>query len=397
MRKTVMGFFVSLTILVGAQTNSTIHEAAQKGSVEDVKKYLESGSGVNEKDKNGQTPLYFAANGAVAELLLSRGADVNARDKYGWTPLIAAMGFQTKGESMIFVAKNGGANDQAAPTVVLPNKAGIKVREDVAVLLISKGADINARDRDGWTALHWAQSKAVAELLIAHGVDVNTKDDDGHTPLHAASCFGQSDVVEVLLSHGADVKATDYMGMTPLFGAALMGQTNVAELMIAKGADVNAKDNAGWTPLRWAEQRGHADMVALLKKHGGIGLPNFSPGTDQGNSSQVVQEQIIAFKVLKSWIPGRSGTGLAILVSPNSTQEEVLALAKFLVDKYRPQGQFMALIFDSKEAWDSQDKKNFLQTEFFKHKLVSIIAPLVGSFQAQEIVWTAVNRDEPKR
>ena len=69
---------------------STIHEAAQKGNLADVKRHLARGVAVNAKDDAGRTPLHCAAEEGhkdVVEYLVSKGADVNARGADGYTPL----------------------------------------------------------------------------------------------------------------------------------------------------------------------------------------------------------------------------------------------------------------------------------------------------------------------
>ena len=104
---------------------------------------------------------------------------------------------------------------------------------------LAKGADVNAKDKEGKSPLHYAERKAVAELLLAKGADVNAKDNEGKTPLH---CATRKDTVELLL---------------------------------ATGADVNAKDNGGETPLHCAERRVAKDnlnlneMIEVLRQHGG--------------------------------------------------------------------------------------------------------------------------------
>ena len=110
--------------------------------------------------------------------------------------------------------------------------------------------------------------EAVKQHLAA-GTDVNAKDDNGWTPLHFAVYYGHKEIVELLIAKGADVNAKDKNGWTPLHLAAENGRKQVAELLIAKGADVNAKDKNGWTPLHLAVDGGHTEIADLLRKHGG--------------------------------------------------------------------------------------------------------------------------------
>jgi len=110
--------------------------------------------------------------------------------------------------------------------------------------------------------------EAVKQHLAA-GTDVNAKDDNGWTPLHFAVYYGHKEIVELLITKGAEVNAKDNNGWTPLHLAAENGRKQVAELLIANGADVNAKDNNGWTPLHLAVDGGHTETADLLRKHRG--------------------------------------------------------------------------------------------------------------------------------
>ncbi|MGO9568404.1 MAG: ankyrin repeat domain-containing protein [Desulfomonilaceae bacterium] len=67
---------------------------------------------------------------------------------------------------------------------------------------------------------------------------------------------------------GADVNAKDNHGWTALMEAAKTGHLDVVKLLLDEGADVNAKDNYGWTALKIAEEDGHKEIVELLKAHG---------------------------------------------------------------------------------------------------------------------------------
>ena len=152
--------------------------------------------------------------------------------------------------------------------------------KEIAELLIDKGADVNAKEVDGETSLHYADTKEIAVLLIAEGADVNAKNDAGFTPLHHAAVFGRKEIAELLIAEGADVNAKeDEYGITPLHEAAFVGYKEIAELLIAKGGDVNAKDVDGGTPLDAAQsvnedvppedKAANKEIADLLREHGG--------------------------------------------------------------------------------------------------------------------------------
>jgi ankyrin repeat protein len=113
---------------------------------------------------------------------------------------------------------------------------------------------------------------------ITDGADVNAKNRIGWTPLHNAAFSGHKEIVELLIDAGADVNAkSGDAGVTPLHYAA---NKEIAELLIAKGAEVNAKSNGGKTPLDYAEklvvwqssetkEAAKKEIAALLRKHGG--------------------------------------------------------------------------------------------------------------------------------
>ena len=75
-------------------------------------------------------------------------------------------------------------------------------------------------------------------------------------------------VARALVEAGADVSAKETDGWTPLHLSAQKGHLEVARALIEAGADVNAKKNDGWTPLHWSAQKGHLEVARALIKAG---------------------------------------------------------------------------------------------------------------------------------
>ena len=136
--------------------------------------------------------------------------------------------------------------------------------------LLEKGADMNAIDKYGRTALIMAIQNGHTEIvtrLLEKGANVNAKNSYGVTALHIASREGHTDIVAMLLEKGADVNAKSDGGYTALISASESGHTETVAMLLEKGADVNAKTNWGDTALIQASYYGHTEIVKLLKQY----------------------------------------------------------------------------------------------------------------------------------
>lgn len=141
-------------------------------------------------------------------------------------------------------------------------------------LSVSAGADINKKDKDGYTPLYYAIRKGACDIvrtLLDAGAKVNTvlgKSKEIY-PLGLAVHVNNVEMVKLLLKHGADVNFGGEGKFVPLIGAATLGHLEIAKLLIAYGANVNAENRHRMSPLHAAARGENVDMVKLLLKQGG--------------------------------------------------------------------------------------------------------------------------------
>ena len=131
--------------------------------------------------------------------------------------------------------------------------------------LLNKGADVDAKDENGVTALLEAYGGGhieIMKLLLENEADIESQDlRKGVTILMAASTMGQAEVVKLLLEWEADVDAKANRGETALVLASFAGWPQVVKLLLEADADVNIKTHKGTTPLMGASVK--ADLRTL--------------------------------------------------------------------------------------------------------------------------------------
>jgi ankyrin repeat protein len=138
--------------------------------------------------------------------------------------------------------------------------------------LLKGGADVNARQADGATALQWAAYRGDAklvEMLLQAGAKPGLANRNGATPLWLAATHGDAAVIEALLKGGADANEALPLGRRPLMLAARSGSVEAVRALLGHGADVNATETErGTSALMQAADQGHADVLRELIRRG---------------------------------------------------------------------------------------------------------------------------------
>ena len=120
-----------------------------------------------------------------------------------------------------------------------------------------------ARGRRGDDARHATPSRT----LLKNGADVNAAQGDGMTALHWAARNGDAELAQMLLYAGANVKATTRLGgYTPLMMAADQGHATVIAALLTGGADAKAANALGTTPLMLAAASGNPQAVTIARR-----------------------------------------------------------------------------------------------------------------------------------
>ncbi|KAL1485179.1 hypothetical protein MTO96_032132 [Rhipicephalus appendiculatus] len=146
---------------------------------------------------------------------------------------------------------------------------------DILELLVNFGANINAKNNKGYTALHVAVNKdfvACVRVLTNYvsDLDVNTQDEYGDTPLHDAIRKENNDIVDLLVNFRTiDFTVKNKRGFNAFHHAALKGNVHAMERLLSKKPElVDSKKEDGYTSLHLAAVNNHYSMAKLLLTKG---------------------------------------------------------------------------------------------------------------------------------
>jgi hypothetical protein len=144
-------------------------------------------------------------------------------------------------------------------------------------LLSIRNINVNVKDVNGMTPLHWAVETGhieIIRLLLQNGADVKAKSNYGDTPLHWAAIFGNVDILHLLVENGADLEAQSSYGERALHFATYHGNLPLIQELISRyHVNINARDNFGRTALsraRHGNPHSHLPISTFLRANGGI-------------------------------------------------------------------------------------------------------------------------------
>ncbi|KAL7930532.1 ankyrin repeat protein [Trichoderma chlorosporum] len=286
---------------------SLLMVAAQFGDQACVRLLLDNGANIDWRDKDGESAVFKAAaskNFENANLLLDKGADIsgkgwgersflhyclnspgtlrkslsrlsdpNVQNISGWAPIHSAVNSSNLEAIRILAEFKADLNIEIREgNMLTPLRFALEEGEmDVVRCLLDVGADVNHRDSQSATALHYARSADAVNILLQRGAEVNATTHEGITPLHNRLHFlagPNMPIIKKLVKAGANVNAMCCNGTTPLMLSVMAGCGPKAAYLLSKGADPNTSDLSSKSAFYWACSNGDGRMARLLHAAG---------------------------------------------------------------------------------------------------------------------------------
>ena len=318
--------------LMDIQGNTPLHKAvAQLYAPEIVETLIQAGAPVNAQNSKGDTPLIICARTEhyeYARPLIEANAEIFKMNQAGENALKIALSKGYTAVDNIVLPSNVNQSDDNSNSVLM-TAVSLKASPDVLKLILSKGADPNAKNKAQDTALHisvrqnYAQQGIVlldanADIFQYNAVQENplflaltakpaplewffrpnvitATDANGDSVVHHAARKNLPEGISYLVKKGANIEALNNAGEIPLHTAAKYDATDAIRYLVSAGSSLNAANKNGDIPLQSAVLNGAFKATQMLLAAGSpVNNQNYSGETalhqaSKNNSAMIIQ------------------------------------------------------------------------------------------------------------
>lgn len=268
---------------------------------------------VNAKDKNGNTPLFYAAESGkinVVNQLLEQGAKTDVVNKEGFT-------------SLHFAVKSGSLD--LLKVLLYEGKAIDEEGTPIQEIDLKAKHLLQLKDNKGNTLLHhavrWGCDEKILDFLVQHGVDINASNKNGVAPIHIVAKYGSHSQIKFFIDKKADLNlrctklsssTIESIGKEREFsGDSLDTYTSIQDSNLDSTVEMKTEDGRGWLPLHIAIKRVLGEGFTRTEREKGLkiikdlasvtdlaflimpeGIDEWSHAWNHGEVIQVLQEEI---------------------------------------------------------------------------------------------------------
>ncbi|MGR3302530.1 MAG: ankyrin repeat domain-containing protein [Candidatus Scalindua sp.] len=332
-----------------------LQKAMGRRDSELVRMMVEKGADVNKASPARGTPLDMALNYSrsdeIIRIFIENGADISGEKGIEYLEKAVE---RKNYETVLLLLENGVdvKGDKGRAIFEKAFQESFSVNKKIIQCLVKNGVDFKGvRNRSGQNILHYSLISGRHSFSLGNGpifkirfnekdqidkefikdvirkiADINAKDRQGKSPLHYAIASNDLELISFLINNGADVNTYDNNGNTLFHAIALWKNEELLELLIQKGGDINKPNNDGLTPIQYLAFYG-ADILQIIETKGGTSGSTLIDALIKGDIEKVRTKIIDDPEKIK--LLDRAGNSLLHY----AIGSENYNLAKFLIEK----------------------------------------------------------------